>query len=398
MVKKETAGGKEIPVVAEKPRTVPCPGCGVKLDLTKIDEGTSIQCPRCNTPFTVPLNEREETVLKGAELEAIRDLAGKRDILIKAIGEVIVGQHRVIDEMLISIFSRGHCLVVGVPGLAKTLLVKTIAKLLELNFKRIQFTPDMMPSDITGTDIIEEDVSTGKREFKFIKGPIFANIILADEINRTPPKTQAALLEAMQEHRVTARGITYSLEPPFFVLATQNPIEQEGTYPLPEAQLDRFMFNIYIDYPDKDEECSIVKRTTYEEEKEFSSVLPREDILNIQSVVRKVPVSDHLINYAVNLTRSSRPQNADCPDFVKKWISWGAGPRAAQYLVLGSKARAVTQGRYNVSCDDIRAIAKPVLRHRLVTNFNAEAEGISTDEIIDKLLDIVPEPGEKDYK
>ncbi len=344
------------------------------------------------------IEEKEETQVKEADLEAIRDLAGKRDILLEAIGKVIVGQHRVIDEMLISVFSRGHCLVVGVPGLAKTLLVKTIAQLLALNFKRIQFTPDMMPSDITGTDIIEEESSTGKRGFKFIKGPIFANIILADEINRTPPKTQAALLEAMQEHRVTARGITYPLEPPFFVLATQNPIEQEGTYPLPEAQLDRFMFNIYIDYPDKDEECAIVKRTTTEEEKEFSSVLSREDILNIQSVVRKVPVSDHLINYAVNLTRSTRPHNTDCPDFVKKWVSWGAGPRAAQYLVLGSKARAVTQGRYNVSCDDIRAIAKPVLRHRLVTNFNAEAEGISTDEIIDKLLDLIPEPGEKDYK
>ena len=399
MAEKETAEGKETLIaLAEELRTVPCPGCGVKLDLTKVEEGTTIQCPRCNTSFTVPPGEREEAKVEEADLEAIRSLAEKRAILLEAIGKVIVGQHRVIDEMLISIFSRGHCLVVGVPGLAKTLLVKTIAQFLDLNFKRIQFTPDMMPSDITGTDIIEENISTRKREFKFIKGPIFANIILADEINRTPPKTQAALLEAMQEHRVTARGITYPLEPPFFVLATQNPIEQEGTYPLPEAQLDRFMFNIFIDYPDKDEECSIVKRTTSEEEKEFSSVLPREDILTIQSIVRNVPVSDHLINYAVNLTRSTRPHNSDCPDFIKKWVSWGAGPRAAQYLVLGGKARAVTQGRYNVSCDDVREIAKPVLRHRLVTNFNAEAEGISSDEIIDKLLDLIPEPGEKDYK
>lgn len=398
MAKRETTEGKEALAVSEDPKTISCPGCGVKLDITRVEEGTTIECPRCDTSFTFPLEEKEEAPVKGAELEAIRDLAGKRALLLRAIGKVIVGQHRVIDEMLISIFSRGHCLVVGVPGLAKTLLVKTIAQLLALNFKRIQFTPDMMPSDITGTDIIEEDVSTRKREFKFIKGPIFANILLADEINRTPPKTQAALLEAMQEHRVTARGITYPLEPPFFVLATQNPIEQEGTYPLPEAQLDRFMLNISIDYPDKDEECLIVKRTTSEEEKELSSVLSREDILNIQRIVRNVPVSDHLVNYAVNLTRSTRPQDIDCPDFVKKWVSWGAGPRAAQYLVIGGKARAVTQGRYNVSCDDVRAIAKPVLRHRLVTNFNAEAEGISSDEIIDKLLDIVPEPGEKDYK
>lgn len=371
---------------------VHCPECGLKLDITSFKEGTNVNCPKCKTVFVIHHGNAETSGLK-----AIQELADKRGLLFESIGKVIVGQEKVIDEMMISIFSRGHCLVVGVPGLAKTLLIKTIAQLLDLNFKRIQFTPDMMPSDIIGVDVMEEDIETKQRKFRFIKGPVFANIILADEINRTPPKTQAALLESMQEHKVTARGITYPLEPPFFVLATQNPIEQEGTYPLPEAQLDRFMFNVFIDYPDKEEEQLIVKKTTSEEEKEQNKVLSRQDIVNIQNVVRKVPVSEHVINYAVSLARSTRPSNVLCPDFVKKWVEWGAGPRAGQYMVLGAKARAVSRGRYNVSCEDVRKIAKPVLRHRLVTNFNAESEGVKPDDIIDKLLKYVAEPGEKEY-
>ncbi len=375
-----------------KLEAVNCPECGLKLDITSFKEGANVNCPKCKTVFMIHHRNAETSGLK-----AIQELADKRGLLFESIGKVIVGQEKVIDEMMISIFSRGHCLVVGVPGLAKTLLIKTIAQLLALDFKRIQFTPDMMPSDIIGVDVMEEDLETRQRKFRFIKGPVFANIILADEINRTPPKTQAALLEAMQEHKVTARGITYPLEPPFFVLATQNPIEQEGTYPLPEAQLDRFMFNVFIDYPEKEEERLIVKKTTAEEEKEQKKVLSRQDIVNIQNIVRKVPVSEHIINYAVSLTRSTRPSNDDCPDFVKKWVEWGASPRAAQYMVLGAKARAVSRGRYNVSCEDVRKIAKPVLRHRLVTNFNAESEGVKPDDIIDKLLEYVAEPGEKEY-
>ena len=333
-----------------------------------------------------------------AEQRAVAGLQERRNKLLEAIGAVIVGQQQVIDEMLISVFSRGHCLIVGVPGLAKTLLVRTLAQLLDLEFKRIQFTPDLMPSDITGTDVLQEDPTSGSRTFKFIKGPIFANIILADEINRTPPKTQAALLEAMQEHRVTTGGYTYSLAPPFFVLATQNPIEQEGTYPLPEAQLDRFMFNIYIDYPQRDEEHLIVKTTTSREERQLPHVLTAQDILQVQEIVRKVPVSDHVVSYAVNLARSTRPRHGECPPFVRQWVSWGAGPRAGQYLILGAKARAITRGRYNVSCDDVRHVTYPVLRHRIVVNFNAEAEGITTDHIITKLLETIPEPTEKEYR
>jgi MoxR-like ATPase len=287
---------------------------------------------------------------------------------------------------------------VGVPGLAKTLMISTLARVLNLKFNRIQFTPDLMPSDITGTDIIQEDPETHRRVFNFVKGPIFTNLLLADEINRTPPKTQAALLQAMQEYQVTAAGQTYPLEPPFFVLATQNPVEQEGTYPLPEAQLDRFMFMVKVGYPARDEERAIVKSTTGDVRGEPVSVLSAHDIIAIQKIVRKVPVSDHVVDYAVNLTRATRPQEAEAPEFIRHYLTWGAGPRAAQYLVLGAKARAILRGRLNVSADDVRHVAKAVLRDRIITNFNADAEGLDPDGLIDRLLAEVKEPSADAYK
>ncbi len=335
------------------------------------------------------------------EVPPVEKLKLAREMLLKEIGKVIVGQADVIDSLLVAMFSRGHCLLVGVPGLAKTLMISTLAKALNLRFSRIQFTPDLMPSDITGTDIIQEDPQTGRRVFHFVRGPIFTNLLLADEINRTPPKTQAALLQAMQEYQVTTGGgggKTYPLEPPFFVLATQNPVEQEGTYPLPEAQLDRFMFMVKVGYPQKDEERAIVKATTSEGAQDVHAVLTAADILAVQKMVRKVPVSDHIVDYAVNLVRATRPKEADTPDFINNWLTWGAGPRAAQYLVLGAKARAITRGRLNVSADDIRQMAKPVLRHRLITNFNADAEGIDADAIVEKLLQTVKEPGAEAYR
>ena len=336
-------------------------------------------------------------VRRPEDIEAVEKLGKARDILLREIHKVIVGQDEVIEHLLCCLFARGHCLMIGVPGLAKTLMVSTLARVLKLKFNRIQFTPDLMPSDITGTEIIEEDQATGHRSFRFVKGPIFANIILADEINRTPPKTQAALLQAMQEYQVTCAGVTYDLEPPFFVLATQNPIEQEGTYPLPEAQLDRFMFNVIVDYPTREEERQIVKTTTYDIEAEVQPVLRGSDILAIQKIVRRVPVSNHVVDYAVNLVRASRPKDPTAPQFVKDWLSWGAGPRACQYLILGAKARAILHGRYNVSCNDIRALAVPVMRHRIFTNFNADAEGVDAVDIINELLRVVPEPSEEDY-
>jgi MoxR-like ATPase len=287
---------------------------------------------------------------------------------------------------------------VGVPGLAKTLLVRTVAGVLDLEFKRIQFTPDLMPSDITGTEVLEEDASTRERFFKFLRGPIFTNVLLADEINRTPPKTQAALLEAMQEYRVTAGGTTHELKLPFFVLATQNPIEQEGTYPLPEAQLDRFMFSILISYPKRQEEVEIVKATTRTQVAEPSPVLSGEEVMRLQEIVRRVPVSHHVALYATDLARMTRPRTEGVPDFVNEFLAWGAGPRAAQYLVLGAKARAVLDGRVNVTCEDVRAMAPPVMRHRVFTNFNADSQGITVEEVIQRLLRAVPEPGEKDYR
>ncbi len=344
------------------------------------------------------MEKREDAPARRPEdIEAVEKLGKARDILLREIHKVIVGQDEVIEHLLCCLFARGHCLMIGVPGLAKTLMISTLARVLKLKFNRIQFTPDLMPSDITGTEIIEEDQATGHRSFRFVKGPVFANIILADEINRTPPKTQAALLQAMQEYQVTCAGVTYDLEPPFFVLATQNPIEQEGTYPLPEAQLDRFMFNVIVDYPSREEERQIVKTTTYDIEAEVQPVLRGSDILAIQKIVRRVPVSNHVVDYAVNLVRASRPKDPTAPQFVKDWLSWGAGPRACQYLILGAKARAILHGRYNVSCNDIRALAVPVMRHRIFTNFNADAEGVDAVDIINELLRVVPEPSEEDY-
>ncbi len=328
-------------------------------------------------------------------LEALEELAQGHRRILDELRKVIVGQDQVIDELLTALFANGHCLLVGVPGLAKTLLIHSLADVLDLKFSRIQFTPDLMPSDITGTEILEEDRTTGKRAFKFVQGPIFANVVLADEINRTPPKTQAALLQAMQERQVTAGGQTWDLVPPFFVLATQNPIEQEGTYPLPEAQLDRFMFNVQVGYPSADEEVAIVNRTTGGERAELRQVLTGEDINRFQALVRRVPASPFVVEYAVRLARATRPTETGGEiESIKQYVSWGAGPRASQYLILGAKTWAALNGSMAPSCDDVRRVARPVLRHRVVTNFSAEAEGVSTEDIIDKLLAAVPEsPG-----
>lgn len=302
------------------------------------------------------------------------------------ISKVVVGQYEVVDQLLISLFSGGHCVLVGVPGLAKTLLIHTVADTLNLSFSRIQFTPDLMPGDITGTEVIEDDKDTGRKHFKFIKGPIFANIVLADEINRTPPKTQAALLEGMQEHKVTASGQTFTLDDPFFVLATQNPIEQEGTYPLPEAQLDRFMFQIQLGYPNPDEEKQIVKQTTSTRKSTIDAVLEKNQILDYQRLIREVPVPEQVLDQTIKLVTQTRPNTGQSTDWVDKYLSWGAGPRASQYLILGAKTRALSQGRYNVEMQDIEALAVPVLRHRIVTNYAAEADGLTTEDIIRKLM------------
>ena len=326
----------------------------------------------------------------GTDIEAAEALKTAKENILNQLRKRIIGQDEVIEQLLIALFSQGHCLLVGVPGLAKTLLISTFARILELPFNRIQFTPDLMPSDIIGTDIIEEG-EAGKRAFRFINGPVFANIVLADEINRTPPKTQAALLQAMQEYQVTAGGRTYPLERPFFVLATQNPIEQEGTYPLPEAQLDRFMFHITLDYPDKAAEKEIVMTTTATYEPQIEPVITGEEVLRIQQVVRKVPIAEAIVDYAVELNRQTRP-NSEALDFIQDWVQWGAGPRASQYLVLGAKARAILQGRYHVAYEDIKAVAVPVLRHRILTNFNAEADGITSLDIINRLLENVQPP------
>jgi len=336
-------------------------------------------------------HQREEDV------ELIAALGSVRKRLLREIKKVIIGQDEVLEQILITLFCRGHGLVEGVPGLAKTLMVRTIAGILNLKFRRIQFTPDLMPSDITGTQILEIDPDTQQRRFKFIAGPIFSNILLADEINRTPPKTQAALLESMQEYRVTIGGEGYDIPQPFFVLATQNPIEQEGTYPLPEAQLDRFMLKILIDYPSREEEVEIVKATTGREEGKPDFVMDGAQILKVQNIVRRVPVSDHIVEYAADIVRATRPASAEAPQFIKDWVEWGAGPRAAQYLILGAKARAVVNGRFNVSCRDVRSVAHPVMRHRIFTNFNADSEGVTVEDIIKRLLENVPEPDEEAY-
>tara|TARA_B100001013_G_scaffold276745_1_gene177058 strand:+ start:213 stop:1208 length:996 start_codon:yes stop_codon:yes gene_type:complete len=325
------------------------------------------------------------------DIKILENLANAQKTFFHEIGKVIIGQKKILDHMLIALLSKGHTLLVGVPGLAKTLLIKSLSEVLDLSFKRIQFTPDLMPSDITGTELIDIDPNTDQRSFRFYKGPIFANIVLADEINRTPPKTQAALLEAMQEHKVTAGGQSYSLDEPFFVLATQNPIEQEGTYPLPEAQLDRFMFNLKIDYPSMQDEITIVRETTTASPEMLKPVISKEEITTFQDLLRRVPVTNNVVEYSVKLVGSTRPINESAPDFIKQWVDWGAGPRASQYLVLGAKAKAILEGRPTPDINDIQSVALPVLRHRVLPNFNAEADGLKVDDILIQLLEHLPE-------
>src|SRR5436305_4824877 len=383
------------------------------------DQAVMVQCGKCGLSVQVPVGGRRlcgcGTWLSGdpppniidalpvaeeggaprfprieGDLSAIERLNEGYRRITRELSKAIVGQQRVIEELLIAIFARAHCLLVGVPGLAKTLMIRTLADSLNLSFSRVQFTPDPMPSDITGTEVLQERKATGQRMFKFLHGPLFSNVVLADEINRTPPKTQAALLEAMQERQVTVGGTKHKLPDPFFVLATQNPIEQEGTYPLPEAQQDRFMFNILVDYPEEEEEFRIVEMTTAVHAPHVDRVLSATDILEMQDIVRKVPVAPYVIRYAMKFTRLTRKDKGEVPDFIRTYVTWGAGPRASQYLVLGAKARAVLHGRYYVACEDIRAVAAPVLRHRIITNFNAEAEGIKPDDIVRRLIELIP--------
>ena len=355
--------------------------------------------PEAEISLQSPAMPRESAPLSNSATlnpEDVKSIGKTINGVLAEFGRVIVGQQQVAQELLIAVAAGGHCLMIGLPGLAKTLMVSTLAQILKLQFKRVQFTPDLMPSDIIGTDILDID-EHGKRSFRFIKGPVFTNMLLADEINRTPPKTQAALLEAMQEKQVTASNQLFKLPPPFFVLATQNPLEQEGTYPLPEAQLDRFMFNILVDYPEADEEEQIVMATTTRKKVELNQLLSAEELVRIQAIVRDLPVSPHVVKYATRLVRMTRPKSEEAPDFIRQYIHCGAGPRAAQCLVLGAKARAVLQGRVNVSCNDVKAIALPVLRHRLFTNFTADSEGVTADDIVARLLESAPEPSAKDY-
>ncbi|MCX7015740.1 MAG: MoxR family ATPase [Candidatus Sumerlaeota bacterium] len=330
--------------------------------------------------------------------EHLVEVGHRVKILFQEMHKIIIGQDEVIEQMLVAMLCRAHCVVVGAPGLAKTLMVRTLADICAMQFKRVQFTPDLMPSDIIGADILEEDAASRRRSFVFNKGPIFTNLLLADEINRTPPKTQAALLEAMQEYAVTTGGTRYELPLPFFVLATQNPIEQEGTYPLPEAQLDRFMFEVWIDYPGEKDEEEIVRQTTKESVAQLRHVITGKDILRLQQIVRQTPVSDHVIKYATRLVRATRPRGDKAPDFIKQYVTWGCGPRAAQFLILGAKAQAILQGRPNVSCVDVRALVPPIFRHRMFTNFAADAEGITPMDLIQRLMETIKEPGQKDYQ
>ena len=325
------------------------------------------------------------------DLAVLEELAKAKQSFFSEVGKVVIGQQKILDHILIALLARGHSLIVGVPGLAKTLIIKTLSDVLDLSFKRIQFTPDLMPSDITGTELIDIDQNTGQRSFRFYQGPIFANIVLADEINRTPPKTQAALLEAMQEHKVTAGGKTYDLDEPFFVLATQNPIEQEGTYPLPEAQLDRFMFNLNIEYPSTEDEVSIVRETTTPEIQSLNAIITKSEIATYQDLVRRVPVADNVVEYAVKLVGATRPNSSTAPEFIQQSVDWGAGPRASQYLVLGAKAKAILDGRPSPNINDIQSLALPILRHRILPNFNAEAEGLKVEDILNRLLDTIVE-------
>ncbi len=391
-----------------------CPKCGQELTVDDSWAGTETKCPACSEPIVIPPGispvaedpvtpdaaarpAARATVSKHAldklteeDVARATQLSAAFKKITAEISKVIVGQDAVIEQLAIAIFARSHCLLEGVPGLAKTYIVRSLAQVMQLSFRRVQFTPDLMPADITGTDIIQEDPTTGHRRLSFLKGPIFAQMILADEINRSPPKTQAALLEAMQEHSVTVGGETYRLEEPFFVLATQNPIEQEGTYPLPEAQKDRFMFHVKVDYPDRDQERMIIERTTSAYEAELRPVITGKDIVQCQQIVRQVPVPAHVMEFVLDLVRKSRPTEPGALPFVKELVAWGPGPRACQQLVLGGKVRAILRGRFHVTDDDIEALAYPVLRHRIVPTFNAEAEGITVDELVRRLLEAVP--------
>ena len=392
---------------------------GAKIDRAELGERANIQFGQIKTFFDATHSDEAMISVAGGEapgqdestnvdwmqsgqmdakaIEDIRDMGNVYARIEQEFGRLIVGQTQVLEELLVAIAAGGHCLMIGLPGLGKTLMVNTLAKILRLRFKRIQFTPDLMPSDIIGTDVLEINEETGQKTFRFIKGPIFANLLLADEINRTPPKTQAALLEAMQERQVTVANHVFPLPPPFFVLATQNPLEQEGTYPLPEAQLDRFMFNIIVDYPNETEEEQIVLETTGRQEVELREVLTAKHLVALQDTVRQLPVSPHVVKYATRLARMTRPKDEEAPQFIKDNVHCGAGPRAAQFLVLGAKARAVLRGSANVSCEDIRALALPVMRHRIFTNFTADSEGIGPDDLVKQLLAVVPEPSETDY-
>ena len=370
-----------------------CPHCG-KLTSVPLPTEDNIRAPFAASPAVPPVIEPVASVplqlVAPDDAKLAQRLATAYRVVTQEVAKLIVGQDAVIEQILIAIFARSHCLLEGVPGLAKTYMVKSLSDALQLSFRRVQFTPDLMPADITGTDIISEDAATGRRSMTFLKGPLFAQMILADEINRSPPKTQAALLEAMQEHSITVGGQTYRLEEPFFVLATQNPVEQEGTYPLPEAQKDRFMFHVRVDYPTRDEEREIIKRTTSSYAAKIDPVITGEEVIQIQSIVRKVPVPDHVMEFVLDLVRRSRPNVEDALPFAKELIAWGPGPRACQQLVLGGKVRAVLRGRFHVTLDDVEALAYPVLRHRIVPTFNAEAEGITVDEIIRRILEAVP--------
>ncbi len=372
---------------------------GQLLTELRMRHGSVFSIGRARLRFVAPKAVLDAGQVSGGHTDdpaaAAARLAEARDRIMAEVGSVIVGQRPVLDQILAALFARGHCLIVGVPGLAKTLMVRAVAGVLDLDCNRIQFTPDLMPSDITGTNILEENSDTGARRFRFNRGPVFTNLLLADEINRTPPKTQAALLEAMQERRVTASGVGYDLPDPFMVLATQNPIEQEGTYPLPEAQLDRFMFSIHIGYPDVEDEQRILVETTRDKPLEVERILSAEDVLGFQRLVRQVPISDHVALYAANLIRATRPESKDAPDFVSRWVRWGAGPRAGQYLLLAAKTHVLLNGRHSVSCADIREYALPVLRHRILCNFAAASEGITSDEIARRVLDCISEP---DYR
>ncbi len=378
--------------------TVPLPPesaivLGGAVFLNFVDEAAQSQPAAASAPVL----KQVATVASDADVALVRDMKARTERIRREVAKVIVGQVEVVDQVLMVLIAGGHGLLVGMPGMAKTTLVATIAKVLDMEFRRVQFTPDLMPTDITGTEILETDPETERKRFRFVKGPIFTNLLLADEINRTPPKTQAALLEAMQEKCVTVGNQTYTLDPPFFVLATQNPIEQEGTYPLPEAQQDRFMFNLWVDYPKEEEEEQIVRSTTVTSTEKPQKVVSQQELLQLQAVVRKIPVSDHVIKYAIRLVRATRPGDEKAPDFIKKYVHVGAGPRAGQFLILAAKARAVLEGRIHVSCADVAKAALPVLRHRILANFAADSEGITTSALVERLLKAIEQPNEKDY-